>query len=95
MTSTDKIPEDVIKAAAAFSICHKEPAGCVHVDEQSCADGCEILAAIARAIMAERERAAKIVETFYLSPEPTSRAARYHLKHCVRPVFASAIRGGR
>lgn len=39
----------------------------------------------------ERERCAKIVERYQSFPPPTSRAARYHLQHCVKPNIAAAI----
>ena len=39
----------------------------------------------------ERDRCAKIVERYQSFPPPTSRAARYHLQHCVKPNIAAAI----
>lgn len=59
-----EIPEDVMKLAVNHSPCHGHPPGCIHTDGQSCADGCEVMFAVARAILAERERCAKIAEDY-------------------------------
>jgi hypothetical protein len=56
------IPDDILKTALSISLCHREPSGCVNPDDQSCGDGCEWLQAMAEALLAERERCAKVAE---------------------------------
>lgn len=38
------------------------------------------------------EACAKVAEQYQSFPQPTSRAARYHVTHCVKPNIAAAIR---
>lgn len=86
MSADKPIPDVILRAAADF--CRAR--GVSPMDTPF--HPTPAVLAVIDAIMARDERAAKIVETLYLFPEPTSRAARYHLKHCVRPIFAAAIR---